>query len=196
MGNLRIRIILIEKIKIMNINFSSCKTIHSDWILNFYTLYHLNYVLLFHILNFLGNKSSPSTAPQVVDSKTYKECLLDADSSSTKSGRRPSLDTVSTYLSQESRESQITSSTAELIHCSASSEDGSEHHEVSAIVGKLANMDLEDFHNCIGTTLSWTSLNWIFFKNKNGFATFRCIFPYKSNFYVLNISKTWIENRQ
>ncbi|XP_045478217.1 protein deltex [Harmonia axyridis] len=90
---------------------------------------------ILHNLNIFSNKSSPVTTPQVVDSKTYKECLLDVDSSSTKSGRRPSLDTVSTYLSQESRESQITSSTAELIHCSASSEDDSEHHEVSAIVG-------------------------------------------------------------
>ncbi|KAL3273718.1 hypothetical protein HHI36_015148 [Cryptolaemus montrouzieri] len=90
---------------------------------------------ILHNLNIFGNKSSPASAPQVVENKTYKECLLDADSSSTKSGRRPSLDTVSTYLSQESRESQITSSTAELIHCSASSEDGSEQHDIPAIVG-------------------------------------------------------------
>ncbi|KAK9883285.1 hypothetical protein WA026_001468 [Henosepilachna vigintioctopunctata] len=89
---------------------------------------------ILHNLNIFGNKSTPTTVPAVVDTKTYKECLLDADSSSTKSGRRPSLDTVSTYLSQESRESQITSSTAELIHCSTSSEDGSEHQDTPAIV--------------------------------------------------------------
>ncbi|RZC40797.1 deltex [Asbolus verrucosus] len=58
------------------------------------------------------------------ESRTHMESLLDVDSSSTKSGRRPSLDTVSTYLSQESRGSQTTVSTADLLlHCSTSSDD-------------------------------------------------------------------------
>lgn len=51
-------------------------------------------------------------------------------------GRRPSLDTVSTYLSQESRESQVTNSTADLINCSASSDDGIDAQELPSIVGK------------------------------------------------------------
>lgn len=38
-------------------------------------------------------------------STQQNECILDADSSSTKSGRRPSVDTVSTYLSHESKDS-------------------------------------------------------------------------------------------
>ncbi|XP_030751953.1 protein deltex [Sitophilus oryzae] len=72
-------------------------------------------------LNIFGHKSSNSNniSTQQIDNRT----LLDADSSSTKSGRRPSLDTVSTYLSQESRESQATASTADLINCSGS-DDG------------------------------------------------------------------------
>lgn len=63
------------------------------------------------------------------------------DSSSTQSGRRPSLDTVSTYLSQESRESQATASTADLINCSGS-DDGVEIDNVSLIVGKKFNCGL------------------------------------------------------
>lgn len=80
---------------------------------------------------FLGHKSpTPSTASD--------RTLLDADSSSTKSGRRPSLDTVSTYLSQESRESQATASTADLLNCSASSDDGTvDTSEIPSIIGRF-----------------------------------------------------------
>ncbi|XP_066254335.1 protein deltex [Euwallacea similis] len=86
-------------------------------------------------LNIFGHKSanvSPTGSTQRIDNSI----LLDADSSSTKSGRRPSLDTVSTYLSQESRESQATASTADLINCSGSDDglvDGLDN--VSSIVG-------------------------------------------------------------
>ncbi|XP_074040861.1 deltex E3 ubiquitin ligase [Leptinotarsa decemlineata] len=70
-------------------------------------------------LNIFSHKSTNSAPSQTSENRT----LLDADSSSTKSGRRPSLDTVSTYLSQESRESQATASTSDLMHCSGS-DDG------------------------------------------------------------------------
>lgn len=64
-----------------------------------------------------------------------KRTLLDVDSSSTKSGRRPSLETVSTYLSQESRESRATASTSDLINCSGSDDGLAE--DLPTIIGKL-----------------------------------------------------------
>lgn len=48
-------------------------------------------------LNIFGNKITHVSTPE--------SGILDADSSSTKSGRRPSVDTVSTYLSHESKDS-------------------------------------------------------------------------------------------
>ncbi|XP_050301934.1 protein deltex [Anthonomus grandis grandis] len=83
-------------------------------------------------LNIFGHKSSTSGNPGSQDNRT----LLDTDSSSTRSGRRPSLDTVSTYLSQESRESQATASTADLINCSGSDDGLVEAVDsVSSIIG-------------------------------------------------------------
>ena len=82
-----------------------------------------------------GHKSSANQSTQH-ESKSLGNSLLDVDSSSTKSGRRPSLDTVSTYLSQESRESQATSSTADLLNCTTSSNDGVDNPAMAAIVGK------------------------------------------------------------
>ncbi|XP_072381963.1 protein deltex [Diabrotica undecimpunctata] len=80
-------------------------------------------------LNIFSHKSNVTPLFQSTENKT----LLDADSSSTKSGRRPSLDTVSTYLSQESRDSQATASTADLINCSGS--DDGIVEDLPAIVG-------------------------------------------------------------
>ncbi|CAG9773780.1 unnamed protein product [Ceutorhynchus assimilis] len=74
-------------------------------------------------LNIFGHKSTSNNNATAAANQLENRTLLDADSSSTKSGRRPSLDTVSTYLSQESRESQATASTADLINCSGS-DDG------------------------------------------------------------------------
>lgn len=54
------------------------------------------------------------------------DSVLDADSSSTKSGRRPSVDTVSTYLSHESKDSELRASrntVSDLIDCGTSSCD-------------------------------------------------------------------------
>lgn len=89
-------------------------------------------------LNIFGNKSAHGSQQQLVDNKSRKDSVLDADSSSTKSGRRPSLDTVSTYLSQESRESHRNASTADLLNCSASSDDSHvlESHVMPSIIGK------------------------------------------------------------
>lgn len=86
-------------------------------------------------LSSLGHKSTNNQQSQTSITNNHKDSLLDADSSSTKSGRRPSLDTVSTYLSQESRESRVTASTADLINCSASSDDGNDLQEMPSIVG-------------------------------------------------------------
>jgi deltex-like protein len=87
-------------------------------------------------LNIFSNKSSSNNnCASNTENRNHKESLLDADSSSTKSGRRPSLDTVSTYLSQESRESQTTVSTTDLLHCSTSSDDDNIDQELLSIVG-------------------------------------------------------------
>lgn len=91
-------------------------------------LYEKNFIV--------GHKTCGNIQAQDDDNRTHKESLLDADSSSTKSGRRPSLDTVSTYLSQESHESQATASTTDLLNCSASSDDGVvEAEDLPSIVG-------------------------------------------------------------
>lgn len=116
----------------------------STFLVSFFTLYETTISRNFNIylckfitfFNALGHKSTNNTPPQNCDNKMHKDSVLDADSSSTKSGRRPSLDTVSTYLSQESRESQVTASTADLINCSASSDDGIDSQDLPSIVGK------------------------------------------------------------
>ncbi|XP_066997951.2 protein deltex [Anabrus simplex] len=51
------------------------------------------------------------------------DSVLDADSSSTKSGRRPSVDTVSTYLSHESKDGELRASQGDLLDCSTASDD-------------------------------------------------------------------------
>lgn len=90
-------------------------------------------------LNIFGHKTTNTVQNQQEKNnagKPHKNCVLDADSSSTKSGRRPSLDTVSTYLSQESRESQATSSTADLLNCGTSSDEGVDVLSLPSIVGE------------------------------------------------------------
>lgn len=81
--------------------------------------------LILNNLNIFGNKiTHPSTS---------RSNILDADSSSTKSGRRPSVDTVSTYLSHESKDSdsrttqcwQSVSSSSNLIDYSSDDAFGS-----------------------------------------------------------------------
>jgi hypothetical protein len=52
----------------------------------------------------------PKTVGATVKHSGVSDSVLDADSSSTKSGRRPSVDTVSTYLSHESKDSELRTS--------------------------------------------------------------------------------------
>lgn len=84
-------------------------------------------------LNIFGNKNTsvpvtntPSLAASSTSSAVHKlsgsESVLDADSSSTKSGRRPSVDTVSTYLSHESKD-ELRCSQGDLLDCSNGSDD-------------------------------------------------------------------------
>lgn len=78
--------------------------------------------LILNNLNIFGNKVSTAS--------TSQNNYLDADSSSTKSGRRPSVDTVSTYLSHESKDSNSScwhsvSSTSNLIDYSSDEVFGS-----------------------------------------------------------------------
>nr|CAD7590735.1 unnamed protein product [Timema genevievae] len=83
-------------------------------------------------LNIFGNKTTPAVASVTTMTTVTKttttvrrscDTVLDADSSSTKSGRRPSIDTVSTYLSHESKDSELTASQSDLLDCSVSSDD-------------------------------------------------------------------------
>lgn len=66
---------------------------------------HIARVIL-NNLNIFGSKQHVETAPveavaEPVQKRKTRDSVLDVDSSSTKSGRRPSVDTVSTYLSHE-----------------------------------------------------------------------------------------------
>ncbi|PNF19840.1 hypothetical protein B7P43_G12530 [Cryptotermes secundus] len=65
----------------------------------------------------------PKTIGSTVKHNGINDSVLDADSSSTKSGRRPSVDTVSTYLSHESKDSGLRTSQGNLLDYSGSSED-------------------------------------------------------------------------
>lgn len=80
-------------------------------------------------------------------SRTRGDSLLDADSSSTKSGRRPSVDTVSTYLSHESKDSnrsQNIGSVSDLLDCSIGSDEvfSSNQNIPGSIVGVDSASDM------------------------------------------------------
>ncbi|KAF6203654.1 hypothetical protein GE061_001986 [Apolygus lucorum] len=68
----------------------------------------------------LGVQSGVNSVPNSSAQRRSNNSLLDADSSSTKSGRRPSVDTVSTYLSHESEHKN---SKVDLLDCSNGSDD-------------------------------------------------------------------------
>ncbi|KAJ8722355.1 hypothetical protein PYW08_004757 [Mythimna loreyi] len=82
---------------------------------------------ILHNLNIFSHNNKQPAA--VVDSNKHKEELAeeqrqtDTECSSTRSGRRHSVDTVSTYLSHESKESLQQASVGELLNCSVSSDD-------------------------------------------------------------------------
>lgn len=71
------------------------------------------YLAIQHDNFFIGNKTPPPLTPGsgiqnglIPPTTTLKkDSVLDIDSSSTRSGRRPSVDTISTYLSHESKDS-------------------------------------------------------------------------------------------
>lgn len=80
-------------------------------------------------------------------SRTRADSLLDADSSSTKSGRRPSVDTVSTYLSHESKDSNRSTnigSVSDLLDCSIGSDEvfSSNQNIPGSIVGVDSASDM------------------------------------------------------
>lgn len=97
---------------------------------------------IFILFDILGHKTSTTIPLYTNDKRT----LLDVDSSSTKSGRRPSLETISTYLSQESRESRATASTSDLINCGGS-DDGLE--EQPTIIGTFIQFHIKWFYFAI-----------------------------------------------
>ncbi|XP_026466501.1 protein deltex-like [Ctenocephalides felis] len=70
--------------------------------------------------SYVGSTASMSQSSR--NSSRHLESVLDVDSSSIKSGRRPSVDTVSTYLSHESKGSQGASVT-DLLDCSIGSDE-------------------------------------------------------------------------
>lgn len=80
--------------------------------------------------------------------------MIETDSSSINSGRRPSVDTVSTYLSQESkdstgRKSNNLGSVSDLLDCSMGSDDvftsaSSQQNIPGAIVGTIKSTIVVD----------------------------------------------------
>ncbi|XP_049694070.2 protein deltex isoform X1 [Helicoverpa armigera] len=81
---------------------------------------------ILHNLNIFGhnNKQSPPAASSTHSEELSEEQRhTDTECSSTRSGRRHSVDTVSTYLSHESKESLQQASVGELLNCSGSSDD-------------------------------------------------------------------------
>ncbi|GBP97273.1 Protein deltex [Eumeta japonica] len=87
---------------------------------------------LLHNLNIFSHNraanvhvESPTLAPVVAApaAAVAEETRLDYDSSSTRSGRRHSVDTISTYLSHESKESLRQPPVADLLDCSGSSDE-------------------------------------------------------------------------
>lgn len=82
---------------------------------------------------------------------SQNDSILDADSSSTKSGRRPSVDTVSTYLSHESKDSTTQlwhgiTSVSDFLDCSFGSDEvfdsTPQHSSTTSIVGKKINKNV------------------------------------------------------
>lgn len=88
-------------------------------------------------------------------SRSRGESLIETDSSSINSGRRPSVDTVSTYLSQESkdstgRKSNNLGSVSDLLDCSMGSDDvftpaSSQQNIPGAIVGTIKIFSSDKF---------------------------------------------------
>lgn len=99
-----------------------------------------------HQQSMRGHLSNRSIAFQRQRSKSRSrgESLIETDSSSINSGRRPSVDTVSTYLSHESKDSNSRKSNnfgsvSDLLDCSMGSDDvfiSSQQNIPGAIVGK------------------------------------------------------------
>ncbi|XP_026739245.1 protein deltex [Trichoplusia ni] len=82
---------------------------------------------ILHNLNIFSNNNKQASN-QGVESKLKEELAdeqrhTDTECSSTRSGRRHSVDTVSTYLSHESKESLQQASVGELLNCSGGSDD-------------------------------------------------------------------------
>ncbi|KAL9692114.1 hypothetical protein quinque_005528 [Culex quinquefasciatus] len=74
------------------------------------------------------SRTMPSFQRQRSKSRSRGESLIETDASSINSGRRPSVDTVSTYLSHESKDSNSRKSTtlgsvSDLLDCSMGSDD-------------------------------------------------------------------------
>ncbi|KAL0882778.1 hypothetical protein ABMA27_016327 [Loxostege sticticalis] len=85
---------------------------------------------ILHNLNIFSNSNKPPAPPPECKSSRLQEAVLveprqcgEAECGSTRSGRRHSVDTVSTYLSHESKDSLQRGSVGELLNCSAGSDD-------------------------------------------------------------------------
>ncbi|XP_045448152.1 protein deltex [Melitaea cinxia] len=75
---------------------------------------------ILHNLNIFSNSGSSTVEQQ---QRCEEQRHTDTESSSTRSARRHSVDTVSTYLSHESKESLQQAAVGELLNCSAGSDD-------------------------------------------------------------------------
>ncbi|XP_053609625.1 protein deltex [Plodia interpunctella] len=73
--------------------------------------------------NSKGHPCQAEAKHRALESETSEEPRTDTESGSTRSGRRHSVDTVSTYLSHESKESLQQAVVGELLNCSGGSDD-------------------------------------------------------------------------
>ncbi|XP_075220105.1 deltex E3 ubiquitin ligase isoform X2 [Lycorma delicatula] len=92
--------------------------------------------------NNINNNSCSNSNNNNNTNSSDKSEVLDADSSSTKSGRRPSVDTVSTYLSHDS---ELRTSRNDLLDCSVNSDDVFDHRP-NRITNNRSKKDKEQIH--------------------------------------------------
>ncbi|XP_045773381.1 protein deltex [Maniola jurtina] len=110
---------------------------------------------ILHNLNIFSSNNNKTAAVVMEQQQSVDEQRhTDTECSSTRSGRRHSVDTVSTYLSHESKESLQQASVGELLNCSAGSDDVFEptpkHHSDQLVSTHDRNMECKlssDLHD-------------------------------------------------
>ncbi|CAB3261881.1 unnamed protein product [Arctia plantaginis] len=116
---------------------------------------------ILHNLNIFSHNNKQGVQHEVKHKEeVQEEPRTDTECSSTRSGRRHSVDTVSTYLSHESKESLQQAAVGELLNCSASSDDvfdstppplspNTIHADMSSSDGSIVGVDEASSQVCV-----------------------------------------------